>query len=313
MSETTTSANDAVPLIRNASPLRVKLIAMQPGETLDITKAELPRSYKGIQSLLTNIRKNYGQFYGALKLTNGSGWRVKRVNTAEEAESFIPKRKRTNAGRREEPVRLYNMTDASLTQMIDEKIIFARRDAADLIPRGVTVAKVDALELDNEAFKNMEVDGQLQGAEQEAVEIKTAARNTLESRIGNLRTMAENTFGTGSVEYSVFGFEGMVGETDENLLRLAKVARKQGVADQAAMDAWGCSVAFLAQLQTDIQTFDTEVGNVKTAEANRKKATVLRIKTGNDLYTRVDKFCNTGKDVYRETDAAKHSDYFLYS
>lgn len=313
MSETTTTTTEALPFIKNASPLRLKLMAMQPGETLDVKPKDLPPYCKTVKKLTTNIQKHYALFYGVLKLSPGPGWRVVRVNTAEEAESFTPKRKKTKARRQTEPVRIYNMSDADLCQLIDEKILFARRDIADLAPRGVTTAVLDALALDNDAFKNLDTDVQLQAAEQEAVEAKTAARKALENRIGNLRNMAENTFGTATVEYEVFGFEGMVGETDSGLLDLAKTARKQALTDQAAMAEWGCSPAFLNLLQTDIETFDTERGNVKTAEAARKKGTVLRVKTGNNLYTRLDKIGNTGKDVYRSTNPAKHNDYLIYS
>ncbi|MES2619980.1 MAG: hypothetical protein V4615_03940 [Bacteroidota bacterium] len=313
MSETTSTTPDVLPLIRNASIIRLKLIALQPGETLEVIPKDLPPSYKGIKRLVSSIQNNYPLFYVVQQLTSGGGWRVVRVNSAEEADSFTPKRKKKKTSRASEPVRLYNMGDADLCQLIDEKILLARRDIADLNARGVTVAVLDELQLDNEAFKNMDVDGQLHGAEQEAVERKDAARNVLENHLGNLRTMAENTFGSSTIEYEVFGFEGMVGETDDKLLRLAKTARKQGLEDQAAMAVWGCSVAFLAQLHTDIETFDTEIGNAKTAEGARKKATVLRVKTANNLYIRLDKICNTGKDVYRSTNAVKRSDYLIYS
>lgn len=313
MSETTTSVTDAVPLIRNASLLRLKILAMQPGETLNVKPEDLPRSYKSPKKITTSIRNNYGLFYGVLKLTAGNGWRVVRVNSAEEADSFSPKRKKTKASRQDEPVRLYNMTDGGLFKLILEKIVIATRDIADLSNWGVTLTDLNTLETDNLAFAAIPTDAYFQGLEMETVRNKDTTRTTLENRLGNLRTMAENTFGTASVDYGVFGFEGMAGATDEKLLRLAKRARKQGIANQAAMAVWGCSPAFLTQLKTDWEAFDEKIDNVQSAEANRKKATVLRVKTGNGLYTRIDKICNTGKNIYSSTSEAQYNDYLIYS
>jgi hypothetical protein len=134
----------------------------------------------------------------------------------------------------------------------------------------------------------------------------------LRNRLGNLRIMAENTFGIGSVAYRAFRFEGMVEREDDTLLRLGKRSRLEGIANQSAMATWGCTIGFLNQLQTDLQDFDAKMDELETSKTARIKATVLRITTGNDLYTRLEKICNTGKDVYRQTSAAKMNDYLIY-
>ena len=124
--------------------------------------------------------------------------------------------------------------------------------------------------------------------------------------------MAENTFGRGTTAYRAFRFEGMVNAEDGKLLLLARRALGEGLAEQPALATWGCSPAFLTQLENDIKAFVDETDAIETAKTDRLKATALRIKTGNGLFVRVEKICNTGKDVYRETNAAKHSDYLIY-
>ncbi len=312
MSETTTTTTIAMPIIRNASSLRLKLITLQPGETIEAKREELPSSYKGMGSFISNIRKHYEVHFGVLQLPDGKGWQVKRVSTAEEAESFTPKRKKTRGGKQTEIVRLFNFTDAELLELLFKKIAIGKRDVAELSLRGVSLADLNALEADTFAFGAVPPDEHMMGHQQSAGELKTAARGVLVDRLGNLRTMAENTFGIAAVEYEVFGFEGMSGEEDEKLLRMGKRARRQGTINQAAMAPWGCTPAFLDQLLIDIQTFDNEIDNFQEAEAERKKATVLRVKTGNSLYLRLDQVCNTGKDVFRTTSYAKWNDYLIY-
>lgn len=205
------------------------------------------------------------------------------------------------------------MTDAELILLIEAKIAFAGRDITDLTTRGITTAQLNSLQTDNLNFGAMPDDVQMQGIESVAAEDKEAARTTLENRLGNLRNMADNTFGSGSVAYRAFRFEGMASEDDNRLLRLAKRAWREGTANQPAMATWGCTPAFLAQLEADIQNFDDKIDDVETSKTDRIKASVLRVSTGNNLYSRIEKICNTGKDVFRTISQAKYNDYLIYT
>ena len=59
MSETLPAANKTLPFFKNASKLRIKLLALQPGGTLDVKPEELPRSYKTVKKLISLIQKRY--------------------------------------------------------------------------------------------------------------------------------------------------------------------------------------------------------------------------------------------------------------
>ena len=76
--------------------------------------------------------------------------------------------------------------------VIDAKIISATRDLTDLTPRGVTEARLEALQTANDAFKDLPTDEWWEGQVSMAVEARNTSRNLLESKLGNLRTMAQN-------------------------------------------------------------------------------------------------------------------------
>lgn len=305
--------NEALPMIKNAGNLYLKILAMQPDDILDVQKSELPPSYKGMKSFVNRITKKYGFYYGVLKLSSGNGWRIFRLKNLEELETRFTFDVKSNTMKNDMPIRSYNFSDAHLAQLVDVKIVFAKRDTAQMTPRGVTDTLLDAIQAANDDFKDMPDDVELAAVVSEEVEKKNERRSMLENKLGNLRTMAQNVFGDNSARYRAFGFEGMVSETDDNLCRLAKRALRQGTAAQADLISEGCSPAFLIELKELIKEFDNRIDDVKTAEANRNLGTELRIEKGNALYSSIDKVCNTGKDIYRESDPAKYNDYVIYN
>ena len=309
----TDTHNEALPLIKNAGNLYLKIVSMQPDEVLDVYKNELPPSYKGMKSFVNRITKKYGFYYGVLKLSSGNGWRIFRLKNLQELDSRFTFEIKSNTMKNEMPTRSYNFSDAHLAQLVDAKINYAKRDTAQMTPRGVTDTVLDAIQEANDDFKDLPDDVELAAAVTEEVDKRKERRSMLESKLGNLRTMAQNVFGQNSARYRAFGLEGMVSETDDNLCRLAKRALRQGTAAQADLNSEGCSPAFLIELKEFIKEFDDRIDDVKTAEADRNLGTELRIEKGNALYSSIDKVCNTGKDVYRETDPAKYNDYVIYN
>jgi hypothetical protein len=82
-----------------------------------------------------------------------------------------------------------------------------------------------------------------------AVEARNTSRNLLESKLGNVRTMAQNVYGDKSVKYGTYKFEGMLALEDAKLVSRARGIFKQATLDAAdLLQAEGCTPAFLTAL-----------------------------------------------------------------
>ncbi|MES2620868.1 MAG: hypothetical protein V4615_08445, partial [Bacteroidota bacterium] len=312
MSSTPVIPSGALPLIKNASLLTMKLLALKPGDEMDVFPSNLPPSYSGIKSYINRLMRNYPIYLAILKLEAGPGWKIICVKdlVTLKAYSILPSKSK----RMEEqmPDRNNNLTDAELIQLIDEIILFATRDAAQLIPRGVTAARLTTLGLTKTTFQAMPTDTQMQGAITEAVQIRQAAYDILTDKIGNVRTMAQNIFGEGSGTYKRFAFEGMISADDKELVHKAKQIQREAVDHAADLLPEGWDTTFADSFDDAIKDFDDKRDLVRVAKANRPQATLNRTLAGNALYTEVEKICNTGKDVFRATNPAKYADYIIY-
>ncbi len=303
----------ALPVIRNASPLRMKLMAMKVGDVIEVLPSELPPSYPTLGQLITRLMSTHAVYFLYLKLQNKPGWKVTRVADLVTLKTFSILPLKSKHMKENMPERSYNFSDAKLVQIVDAKIISATRDLTDLTPRGVTAARLEALETANEAFKILPTDEWWEGQVSLAVEARNTSRNLLESKLGNVRTMVQNKYGDKSVKYGTYKFEGMLALEDAKLVSRARGIFKQATLDAADLLAEGCTPAFLTALDDLIKDFDNKQDLVRQTESDRHNAVEERVKAGNAIYTEVDKICNTGKDVYRETDPAKYDDYIIYN
>jgi hypothetical protein len=260
-----------LPHVKNASRLTMKLMAIKPDDFMDIMPEQIPPSYRGIGNLVGRLKRKYGIYFAVLNLESGNGWRLIRVKDLVTLKTYSNLRPKSKKMEQEKPEPNNNFSDADLAQLIDEKIAFARRDIADLTPRGVTATRLDDLEDDNEDFKEMPSDTERKGDVSLAVNARDTSRSTIENLIGNVRTMAQNTFTTaaGKLKYHSFGFEGMVSLDDSKLSRASKIINRQTIKYATDMTAEGCDAAFLLALQTAVNDFDEKIDDVAIAEKAR--------------------------------------------
>jgi len=202
--------------------------------------------------LVGNISRKYNRYFAIRDFDKKEGWKILRVKDLvilKTNYTLVPQPK-TKSMIEEMPKRIYNLSDAVLVQVVDARIIFATRDIADLEPRGVTAARLAALQLANDAFKDMPTDAWWEGQESLKVEARDTARNLLLSKLGNLRTMAQNVWGDKSVKYASYKFEGMISLEDSKLSEFARGAHKQATDDAAALLAEGALLLFYLRLKT---------------------------------------------------------------
>lgn len=77
--------------------------------------------------------------------------------------------------------------------------------------------------------------------------------------------------------------------------------QKRAIKYQTELAPKDCDAAFLAALDSEVNTSNDSIDEVKAAEKDRLEGTGKRIEASNEIYTESEIICNTAKDVYRET------------
>ena len=312
MSTSATGSRKAYPVIANASPLYLQIVALELGQVLEVAPSQLPPSYKSIRTFVGNISKRYKQYYDIKMLLNPIGWQICRVENLEIVKDLRIFKSKSKKMENTNSTRVFNMSDPALAQKVDEVINSATEDLILLTPRGVTPARLAALATANSAFKQIDDDVQMQGDIGIAVDIRQQAYVLLTDQIGNIRTMAQNVFGDTSTNYARMGFEGMISANDKDLVHLADRVNREAIKVAAQLQPEGWDAAFATDFKAAIVDFDAKRDTVTDAEHNRTEATRIRIAAGNSLYTELEKICNTGKDVFRMINPAKHDRFVIY-
>jgi hypothetical protein len=210
-----------------------------------------------------------------------------------------------------EVVRDYNFSDAALMQLTDKVVINGTRDAAELVPQGVTATRLADLATDNDAFRDMEDDVEWAGLVSEKTEEKNAAMLVCEAGTRNIRRMASNVYGERSAAYRRFGFTGINDlRESERIKAFYRVWRR---ADAAAADLApeGLTPTVLSDFRTACEAADDAYDALEDTINDRDIATQERIELGNKIYAEVSKICNTGKTYWFDKDEAKYNDYVI--
>ncbi|MBM3436158.1 MAG: carboxypeptidase regulatory-like domain-containing protein [Bacteroidetes bacterium] len=210
-------------------------------------------------------------------------------------------------------VRIYTFTDAWLIQLADGILVLIVRDGGELTPRGVTAAKKDNLQALRDAFAGTKPDDYYIAIVTIKTEEKDAARSALTKAIRTIFVAAENVFGTDNGHYRSFGDAALSKLSDEEMIRNSRLAISTAGENLAKLADEGITQAILDEAKTLADNFDKAVDSQLTAQRDRDLATEDRIVKGNNLYKAIVKICNTGKDIWYETNESKYNDYVIYN
>jgi len=216
-------------------------------------------------------------------------------------------------GKQKEEVREFNFADGVLAQLTDKVILNGTRDSVQLIPLGVTAARLSTLQDKRDDFMELPDDEEMKGLVGEKVETKDASIVACEGYIRNIRRMAGNIFGEKSATFRRFGFEG-INELEE-VRRIKAFLRvwRQATAYETELAPEGLTAVILLAFKDAIKKFDDDFDAVDAAVEQRDKATQTRIVAGNEIYREVVKIAKTGKDYWFDKDEAYYNDYVIYT
>jgi len=211
------------------------------------------------------------------------------------------------------PVREYNFTDSYLPQLADGILALLVRDGLQFEKRRWTEAKTTNLLALRDSFVATKPDDYYKGILGIKTEEKDAARAVLSTPIRTIFVAAENVFGVKSSHYSSFGASGISKLSDDEMIRNSRLVVDTAHEFLSELEDEGITEEMLDEIDVLIETFDKSVDAQLAAQRNRDSATADRINKGNLLYRALVKVCNTGKDIWYETDESKYNDYVIYN
>ena len=214
--------------------------------------------------------------------------------------------------RKEEALRKYNFSDAHLKQLADTVLLLTDRDNAEFADRGFNTNKRAALVQKINFFDTFETDAQLEALKITATQDKDAARQVLEPKMRTVFLMARNVFKETSGRYREFGDPAISQQTDELLVRNARVLINAATKYLVELADEGLTAAKLTDLEAAKQALDDALDVQRQAINDRDIKTEERIEAGNELYELIVKYCEIGRDIWINTHQAKYNDYIIY-
>lgn len=208
--------------------------------------------------------------------------------------------------------RNYNMTDAELCSFASSLAGIMTRDIADLAPFGITAATIASFKALVDAFEMFPSDDYMLGDMMIATRRKDQAKEEVKNQIRIMAARFEAKFGRNSGEYKKLGISDLSNMNDKNLLGVSRGVYLSAVKFKTQLADYGVTDAVLEAYNDMDEAFEHAINDQGDAIMNRDNTTQDRIKTGNELYAYVTKYCNFGKTVYERTDPAKYNDYVIY-
>ena len=207
----------------------------------------------------------------------------------------------------------FNFSFGELVAQVLEKQTYLERDAADLLPRGVTPARMADLANLLAAFQDVPEDGVMLELVSVAVANRTAVYTDMLTRLRDVAGVASLALGAQSAEYRTFQY----GDINE-LSPAAFLLRAETMCDRAdvyaaQLAAKGISAADITAIRDQIPVFQTLIKEADKAKGNRDTTTQTRRQAANDLYAEMAALAEIAKVYYQDRDEAKYNDYIIYS
>ncbi|GAB3826063.1 hypothetical protein [Hymenobacter jeollabukensis] len=206
----------------------------------------------------------------------------------------------------------YNMSQPDLVAAAHEKLLYLRRDLADLASYDVSAARLDGLQRLTTDFVALPTEDEGVQATAATTQAKLGARaaalGTMQTIMGKVGLLHHDR----TPQYKAFGTSGLQSASDGDLyLGLVRCVR----VGRAGLDTYavkGLTAGLLDQLENENKVLLKQVGEQHDAESRAATATQQRLTAGNALYDELVQLCEAGKAAFVQTDAVKHADYVLY-
>ena len=179
-----------------------------------------------------------------------------------------------------------------------EKEAYLTRDQTELAARGVTTAKIAAMETKRVAFVALPS----RATESETSSIGFQDRNTQATvLLGAIRLVmyiAEDTFPKNSSQYKSFNAKGLSKMNANQLSNICPNIVAKGTQYMSLMGPKGLTAAMLTNITTQAATLLPLISNTPILVGDEDAATVVRRNAANDLFVTMKGLCHTGYVFY---------------
>ena len=207
----------------------------------------------------------------------------------------------------------FNFSQPKLIELCYEIHSFAERDIAEMPSRGVTQVYLDDFNTDIVAFSNLKTHEEWEQDQVLATQAKDEAADTDREAIRDIITRAENKWGMKSARYRRYGTKDLSRMSDSDLYVCGKRVIRIAEEDLAELTDEGLLQAEIDDLGTKNEDFMAKIILQAKAIADQDLATEDRYETANALYDKLLKICNSGQNIWHDTDEAKFNDYLIYN
>lgn len=215
--------------------------------------------------------------------------------------------------KKKEVSRKYNLSDANLKQIADNMLMLLDRDIVEFSEMGFTPTKrADFVQM-IQTFADYPSDEQLEGIKITATEDKLTTRTELEKIMRTISLIAKIVFKDGTGKYKEFGSADFTKQTDEELVRNAKIMSVSAVKYMNDLANDGLTAVKIQTLDLAKKSFDEAIDMQRKAIRERDTATEGRIEAGNTLYEALIKYAEIGKNIWYDNNEAKYNDYVIYN
>lgn len=192
------------------------------------------------------------------------------------------------------------------------KLSFARRDVDEFVKYGIDGAKIDAIEQALDQWANIPTDDELTGAQITATQEKDAAADALVTDMSAILTRASNQYGTHSGHYRKFGVTALSDLANGELNTAAKRMKRVAETHLADLASQGLTQEIIDTMERKRVVFEHALAKQEDAIADRDIASETRVEKANALYQQFTMLCQTGKQLWVNTNEAKYNDYIIY-
>ncbi len=206
----------------------------------------------------------------------------------------------------------FNFSYSTLIKIVKEKLQFVLRDIVKFNEFGIVEENINETKQKNEDLENTPTDNELIGVQTIATEVKTARREEVVEKIQKIMRRVKNCFGIGSAIYNRFGTRDLSKMNDAKLLMCAKQVIRVSRLYLSELSLEGLTEEIIVDLATSREVFDKACETQSNAIAERDIVTESRMISANAIYDNLVKYCNTGKDIWKDDNLAKYNDYILY-
>jgi len=206
----------------------------------------------------------------------------------------------------------FNFSIPELAQRGDKLGSVYKRDEAAFVSYGYNVATAELMAAKTEALKYFPSDDYYEGKQKVATDGKNQIRQSLEANISDLRNRAKLSLGAKSVDFSLFRFNRMKDQSDNELVQQALHVTQVAETRLEVLSTRMVTQESLDIILDERQKLDVAIDEQATAVTERRQKKVERTRLANELYKIISELSEVGKLIWKGKNEACYTDYVIY-